>query len=203
MNNITVIIKCGFCEKEVILQDEQAIDVTKFAFLKIDFKEGVLTYICDECEQQNVMHLNSNAQINRGRRLPHSKGFQVAKRKGFYTSITYCIYCGSDNIEYINKHKYLCSSCESVFGIKDFQLDYKIANKKMMLETGEMNLKDIVDGSIDYIFKRGVILAPAMEQDLRKGVGHIPDEVILARLSDLEISTEDIMEQKNEDFYSS
>ena len=106
--------------------------------------------------------------------------------------IIYCIRCGSFNVENIRDRKYYCSNCEKLFTIEDFRMAYKIANKKMSLETGEMPMEDIINNSIDYIFKRGVILGPNVEDELRMHAGMISDDVIFARLSYLECTTEDM-----------
>ncbi len=72
MNNIIVTVKCGHCEHEQSIGEE--IDSNEqLSFLKIDFKDGSVSYICNKCEKMNIMHLNSNAQINSGRRLPFIK----------------------------------------------------------------------------------------------------------------------------------
>ena len=106
--------------------------------------------------------------------------------------IIYCIKCGSFNVEHIRGRKYFCSHCENLFTVEDFRMAYKIANKKLALETGEMEMEDIIESSMDYIFKKGVILGPNVEGELRMHVGSIPDDIIIARLSYLECTTEDM-----------
>lgn len=105
----------------------------------------------------------------------------------------FCIKCGSMNVESIKDRKYLCSNCKSVFSIENFRMAYKIANKKMLLETGEMNIEDIVESSMDYIFKSGIILGPNIEEEIRMHIGEVPEEMILTRLSYLECTTEDLI----------
>lgn len=76
MNNISVNVKCGYCESEINLKEETNLeDIDNVGFLNIDFFEGTMTFICSNCSNCNIMHLNSNAQINKGRRLPKSTGF--------------------------------------------------------------------------------------------------------------------------------
>ena len=104
----------------------------------------------------------------------------------------FCIRCGSFNVEEIARGKSLCSNCDLIFTNEDYRMAYKIANKKLSLETGEQSLRDLVDGSMNYIFKKGVLLGPNIENELRMHIGHIPDEVILSRLSYLECTSEDI-----------
>lgn len=76
MNNISVGITCGYCGAEVSLNQEVTLeeDAGKFGFLNLDFSEGTITYICKFCNQCNVMHVNANQRINKGRRLPKSTG---------------------------------------------------------------------------------------------------------------------------------
>lgn len=107
-------------------------------------------------------------------------------------NIIYCVRCGSDNVEPLVGRKYYCAQCEKLFTIEDFRMAYKIANKKLALETGEMKMEDIIDSSMNYIFKRGVMLGPHIEEELRTHVGVIPDEAILSKLSYLECTTEDM-----------
>ncbi len=108
--------------------------------------------------------------------------------------IAYCTRCGSHDVEPIRKQKFLCGSCDYVFSFEEFKINYNISNKRIMLENGEMTLSDIVNGTIDYIFKKGVILGPNVENEIRTNIGIIPDDIILERLSHLEITTEEIME---------
>ena len=74
-NNISVTVKCGHCGKEESLNDDSNQDAFDgFGFLNIDFSEGSISFICKDCMKCNVMHLSSNGQINKGRRLPKSTG---------------------------------------------------------------------------------------------------------------------------------
>lgn len=106
--------------------------------------------------------------------------------------LIFCIKCGNVNVEPLSGRKYYCSKCENLFTIEDFRMGYKISNKQLALETGEMRIEDIIDSSIDYIFKRGVVLGSHVEDELRMHVGVIPEEYILTRLSYLECTTEDL-----------
>lgn len=72
MNNISVSLTCGFCNKETISSDETE-DLNMF--LSIDFKEGNIKYICPSCMQVNQMFILSNDSLNKTNRLPKIKGF--------------------------------------------------------------------------------------------------------------------------------
>ena len=75
MNNISITIQCGYCDKETNLSEDTPEEDSGFGFLNVNFSEGCISFICSHCMNCNIMHLNSNSDINKGRRLPKSTGF--------------------------------------------------------------------------------------------------------------------------------
>lgn len=72
MNNISVSLTCGFCNKETISTDDTE-DLNMY--LSINFNENNIKYICPSCLQLNQMYIISNDNLNKTSRLPKIKGF--------------------------------------------------------------------------------------------------------------------------------
>jgi len=74
-NNISISVKCGICGEETNLNEEVTLEESdRFGFLTIDFSDGTISFICKYCQKFNVIQLNANSRVNKGRRLPRSIG---------------------------------------------------------------------------------------------------------------------------------
>lgn len=103
----------------------------------------------------------------------------------------FCPQCSSEDVEEYNNNL-ICGNCEAIFSQEDFRMFYKIANKALSLETGEMDINDIIDTSMNYIFEKGIIVVPNFEADIKAHLGVVPLGIILAKISSLECAAEDL-----------
>lgn len=106
----------------------------------------------------------------------------------------FCINCGSFNVEESSSNRYSCSDCGNSFHKSLFKLHYKIANKIMALQNGEMDLGELITSSMNYIYSSGVVLNSRMEDELWECLGNIPDEIIITKLASLECMIEKLRE---------
>lgn len=109
-----------------------------------------------------------------------------------------CIKCKSNNVEEISNQTLFCCDCNNIFTVSNFRICKKTLYKILAHKTNENPLQEIVDDSMGYIYKMGMVLYPQIYSDLRSSIrsGQHPS-IIAAKLSALEMFAEDIYKNKN------
>lgn len=109
-----------------------------------------------------------------------------------YINLLKCPFCGSRNIEEITvKHEYCCS-CESIFEEFDVNVYNKIVDKKIKIECDEMDIESIFESSLDNLFKKGIVLMPEIEKEIRSMVGMETEDESIVKLSFFESMVENM-----------
>ncbi len=107
---------------------------------------------------------------------------------------SYCVFCGSRNVEQISSIQYFCGSCKKTFTNRDLRFCDKILRKKTLLENREMTMDEILVSSLKYIRGFGLNIMPNIEEDLISSIkSGEAEDISIQKLSSLEISAEDVI----------
>lgn len=111
---------------------------------------------------------------------------------------SYCVFCGSRNVEQISSIQYFCGNCKKTFTNRDLRFCDKILRKKTLLENQEMTMNDILVSSLKYIRGFGLNIMPNIENDLILSIkSGESEDISIQKISSLEISAEDVIRQNN------
>lgn len=109
-----------------------------------------------------------------------------------------CVKCRSTNVEEISNQTLFCCDCNSIFTIANYRICKKTLYKMLIHKTNENTLQEMIDDSMGYIYKMGMVLYPQIYSDLRSSIrsGQSPNAIV-SKLSALEMFAEDIYKNKS------
>lgn len=114
-----------------------------------------------------------------------------------YLDLFKCPFCDSINVENLDQNNTYCCSCDRIFEDFDVSVYNKIIDKKIKIDCDEMDIESILDNSLESLFKRGIVLMPEIEKEIRERISEDTEEESIVKLSFFEGMVEN-MEKNNQ-----